>query len=556
VRKAIKQRKGFTMLETVVSFAMFSVVLLLVLGTSYMSFSFSHFVANTAVDIAKTRSTANYIQRTFESAQRMQYDDVVPSTATSAVVQSITFKRSAGASDYWTDLTVSGTALKSGTITLLNSASNIMVDFYSPAGLLLASNHANVPVIPNFNDKAWEYYKVRYITMLNNDYFPITAVRKVSPYFEAPYVTAFTDGVSYTFSIPLDTSKTVDNNVPVTYTTNSNVVNSVADATQINDVIPSFSSYLGIPAKKSAQITITPNPTASTTNYALYFDGLDDYMYGSVINNVTFGSQFTIEMIVNISPSMATKFAVLFSISRTKTDNLNEALLMLIPTGNGAKLRFWDHSTTYGFSGNNLSTIVLQPNQTYHIAFVKNGLTGTYYVNGQPAGTITAWSDVHYDNDSVYLGSNFRDNNNYYNGYMDEVRIWNVARTQSEIQTYMSKKLTGQEDGLAVYWDFDENITATTVFDLTGNCPDGTLYNGLQRVPFESFPFNWVVTLTDNLTNTPIIGATVYAYDSNGHFNQYITAEDGSFRIGDYSDTGIIFFYPGDETYAPATARH
>jgi len=59
-----------------------------------------------------------------------------------------------------------------------------MVDFYSPAGLLLASNHANVPVIPNFNDKAWEYYKVRYITMLNNDYFPITAVRKVSPYFE------------------------------------------------------------------------------------------------------------------------------------------------------------------------------------------------------------------------------------------------------------------------------------------------------------------------------------------------------------------------------------
>jgi len=110
-----------------------------------------------------------------------------------------------------------------------------------------------------------------------------------------------------------------------------------------------------------------------------------------------------------------------------------------------------------------------------------------------------------------------------------------------------------------VYWDFDENITATTVFDLTGNCPDGTLYNGLQRVPFESFPFNWVVTLTDNLTNTPIIGATVYAYDSNGHFNQYITAEDGSFRIGDYSDfnnTGIIFYYPGDETYAPATARH
>jgi len=549
------------MLETVVSFAMFSVVLLLVLGTSYMSFSFSHFVTNTAVDIAKTRSTANYIQRTFESAQRMQYDDVVPSTATSAVVQSITFKRSAGASDYWTDLTVSGTALKSGNITLLNSASNILVDFYSPAGLLLASNHANVPVIPNFNDKAWEYYKVRYITMLNNDYFPITAVRKVSPYFEAPYVTDFNDSSRYTFSLPLDTTKKVGS-LAVTYTSNSNIVNSNATASVINANMNAFSSYLGIPAKKSAQITITPNPTASTTDYALYFDGLDDYMYGSVINNVTFGSQFTIEMLVYISPSMANNAAVLFSISRTKTDFANEALLLLIPTGQGAKLRFWDYSTTYGFpesSFSNLSTIVLQPNQTYHIAFVKNGLTGTYYVNGRPAGSFTATTDVHYDNDSVYLGVDFRDNNKYYNGYMDEVRIWNTARTQSQIQTYMNKKLTGQESGLAVYWDFDENVTATTVFDLTGNCPDGMLYNGLQRVPFEAFLFNWVVTLTDKLTNTPITGATVYAYDSNGHFNQYITGEDGSFRIGDYSDftnTGIIFYYPGDETYAPATARH
>lgn len=559
MRKAIKQRKGFTMLETVVSFAMFSVVLLLVLGTSYMSFNFSHFVANTAVDIAKTRSTVNYIQRTFESAQRMQYDNVVPSTATSAVVQSITFKRSAGASDYWTDLTVSGTALKSGNITLISSASNIMVDFYSPAGLLLASNHANVPVIPNFNDKAWEYYKVRYITMLNNDYFPITAVRKVSPYFEAPYVTDFTDSSSYTFSLPLDTAKKVGS-LAVTYTSNSNIVNSNATASVINANMNAFSSYLGIPAKKSAQITITPNPTASTTDYALYFDGLDDYMYGSVINNVTFGSQFTIEMIVNISPSMATNSAVLFSISRTKTDVLNEALLMLIPTGQGAKLRFWDYSTTYGFpeSSSNLSTVVLQPNQTYHIAFVKNGLTGTYYVNGQSAGTVTAAVDVHYGNDSVYLGSNFRDNNLYYSGYMDEVRIWNTARTQTQIQTYMNKKLTGQENGLAVYWDFDENITATTVFDLTGNCPDGMLFNGLQRVPFETFPFNWVVTLTDKLTNTPITGATVYAYDSNGNFNQYITDENGSFVIGDYSgfsSTDITFFYPGDETYAPATAQ-
>jgi len=558
VQKAIKQRKGFTMLETVVSFAMFSVVLLLVLGTSYMSFNFSHFVANTAVDIAKTRSTVNYIQRTFESAQRMQYDPAVPSTATSAVVQSITFKRSAGASDYWTDLTVSGTALKSGNITLLNSASNIMVDFYSPAGLLLASNHANVPVIPNFNDKAWEYYKVRYITMLNNDYFPITAVRKVSPYFEAPYVTDFTDSSRYAFSLPLDTTKKVGS-LAVTYTSNSNVVNSNATASVINANMNAFSSYIGIPAKKSAQITITPNPTASTTNYALYFDGVDDYMHVPTVNNVSFGSQFTIEMYINIGN--VTSKETLFSISRTPTDVTNGAVLLLNPAGGqgGANLCFGDYSTAYGFPTNSCSSVVLQPNTTYHVAFVKNGLNGTFYVNGQPAGIITAARDVHYDNDNVYLGMGYRDGNLRYNGYMDEVRIWNIARTQEEIKTNMNKTLKGQEPGLVAYWNFDMYVGSATAMDLTGNHSDGTLYNGLQPVPFELFPFNWEITLTDKLTNEPLSGKTVYAYDSNGHFNQYVTDEEGSFTLGDYSEfttAGITFFFPGDETYAPATAKH
>jgi len=555
----IKQRKGFTMLETVVSFAMFSIILLLVLSTSYVSFSFSHFVSNTAVDMAKTRSTVNYIQRTFESAQRMQYGDIVPATATSAVVQSITFKRSSGSGDYWTDLTVNGTTLKSGNATLLSSATNIMVDFYSPAGLLLASNHVNVPVIPDFNNKGWEYFKVRYVTVLNNDYFPITAVRKVSPYFEAPYVTAFTDGVSYTFSIPLDTSKTVDNNVPVTYMTNSNVVNSNANASQINNVMPSFSSYLGIPAKKSAQITINPNPTASTTNYALYFDGADDYMHVSTVNNVSFGSQFTIEMYINIGN--VTSKETLFSISRTPTDVTNGAVLLLNPAGGqgGANLCFWDYSTAYGFPTNSCSSVVLQPNTTYHVAFVKNGLNGTFYVNGQPAGIITAARDVHYDNDNVYLGMGYRDGNLRYNGYMDEVRIWNIARTQEEIKTNMNKTLKGQEPGLVAYWNFDMYVGSATAMDLTGNHSDGTLYNGLQPVPFELFPFNWEITLTDKLTNEPLSGKTVYAYDSNGHFNQYVTDEEGSFTLGDYSEfttAGITFFFPGDENYAPATARH
>ena len=41
-------------------------------------------------------------------------------------------------------------------------------------------------------------------------------------------------------------------------------------------------------------------------------------------------------------------------------------------------------------------------------------------------------------------------------GQIDEVRIWNVARTEAEISTDMNKQLNGDEPGLVGYWKFDE----------------------------------------------------------------------------------------------------
>ena len=42
------------------------------------------------------------------------------------------------------------------------------------------------------------------------------------------------------------------------------------------------------------------------------------------------------------------------------------------------------------------------------------------------------------------------------NGLMDEVRVWNVARTGSEIRESMYSLMSGVEDGLVACWRFDE----------------------------------------------------------------------------------------------------
>ena len=63
-----------------------------------------------------------------------------------------------------------------------------------------------------------------------------------------------------------------------------------------------------------------------------------------------------------------------------------------------------------------------------------------------------------------------------FNGGLDEVRLWNVVRTQSEVQAAMLVDLTGTEPGLAAYWRFNEG-TGTTVADDSPNNHTATLFN-------------------------------------------------------------------------------
>jgi hypothetical protein len=69
-----------------------------------------------------------------------------------------------------------------------------------------------------------------------------------------------------------------------------------------------------------------------------------------------------------------------------------------------------------------------------------------------------------------------------FNGQLDEVRIWNVARTQSQIQANMNQPLNGPQPGLVGYWQFDE-VEGTYAADSSGNDHTGILTNGPARAP-------------------------------------------------------------------------
>ncbi|HEY5462281.1 MAG TPA: LamG domain-containing protein [Hanamia sp.] len=103
----------------------------------------------------------------------------------------------------------------------------------------------------------------------------------------------------------------------------------------------------------------------------------------------------------------------------------------------------------------------LNLNETYHIAMVYDGDTLKFYRNGCLMSKIAASGDLFQNSWDTRIGyyQNQIWNTNFI-GYINEVRIWNVARTQAEIQTYMNTSLPNPttQPGLLAYYTFDSLI--------------------------------------------------------------------------------------------------
>ena len=112
-----------------------------------------------------------------------------------------------------------------------------------------------------------------------------------------------------------------------------------------------------------------------------------------------------------------------------------------------------------------------------HFAFVASQ-SGNYmaiYRNGVQEAYQTGMTPFVPYNADLTLGT-LLDYGLYFCGDLDEVRIWNVARSQSAIQSTMHRPLVGNEPGLVAYWRLDEG-SGTITADATGNGNAGTLVN-------------------------------------------------------------------------------
>ncbi len=121
-------------------------------------------------------------------------------------------------------------------------------------------------------------------------------------------------------------------------------------------------------------------------------------------------------------------------------------------------------------------------NQWTHIAIVLNNNTlEAMYINGISENFSLGGNPISLPSSDEWVIGNMTWSSSPYrwHGMIDEIRIWNTARTANQISDFYNKELNGNEQGLYIYWNFNKSSNTQLLCDqnLNGNNHVGVLRN-------------------------------------------------------------------------------
>jgi hypothetical protein len=220
------------------------------------------------------------------------------------------------------------------------------------------------------------------------------------------------------------------------------------------------SDFTGCESKRQA-INVYVGDSATHLN----FDGVDDFIDCG-----------------NILPESYTKEAWI------SIDAINQTSNIISGSDSSGQNAFWVPNGVLSAGHNGTwnaveDSNVLSLNTWYHVVVSYDYATQTLklYKDGILIDSNNNVPAPNNGND-IHIGS-YDDANNLFNGSIDEVRIWNVVRTEEQINGSKNCELQGDEAGLIAYYQFNEGLDAnenaafTTLNDATINANNGSLIN-------------------------------------------------------------------------------
>lgn len=273
------------------------------------------------------------------------------------------------------------------------------------------------------------------------------------------------------------------------------------------------------------------NSIKSPIYNALDFDGTNDY--ATVPSGVYFNGNFTIETWVY--PKSYSNWGRIIDFGNGPSNNV---VFLAFSTGTSGYPNFRIENSQFQ------SSTQLPLNTWSHLAATLSGNTATIYINGVSAGSATLVAPPNVVRTNNLIGFSNWTVDDKSNVILDDLRIWDVARTQLEIQNNMNKELIGTESGLKTYYTFNQGIASgdntliNTIIDKTSNAFNATLTNFAKT------------GATSNFVTGKVVGESVLLIPK-GTYTAITTS--GSFPFNSALGGSNVNFTGGD-TYSGSTS--
>jgi len=209
--------------------------------------------------------------------------------------------------------------------------------------------------------------------------------------------------------------------------------------------------------------------TAQPLNNHLQFDGSDDYI--SLNNMDVSGSAISLEALINSSNLNNCTNDQCRIISKAISPLPDDHYWMLSTTSSGANTVLRFRVKTNGTTTTLAATVgSLSENTWYHVAATYDGTTMKLFLDGTEVGNMSKTGPLTTNTAAdAWIGGNPPTTTGHpWDGAIDEVRIWNTARTQAQLLANSNTELTGNETGLQAYYKFNED-SGQTINDQAGN---------------------------------------------------------------------------------------
>ncbi len=287
----------------------------------------------------------------------------------------------------------------------------------------------------------------------------------------------------------------------------------------------------------NADFNIETNGTPIVKANALQLDGVDDQVEIQDSSLGNFGTgDFTLEMWAQTIDSNCVL------IGKRPICNCDNFWNFFIEGGR-LKAEFSTSNTCSNYLNVVGTSNTLANGNWHHIAFVRKGTTLRFYVDGVLDLTVSSSQD--FNNLAKISIGNIVCGGLNFKGSMDEIRIWNIARTAIEINDKKNCTLLGNEAGLLAYYPMSSQdcgacSAGTSIFlDKTANAYHGLIqngaYNSLSTANIIDCPncANGAIAITTNPASQSVSAGetatfTVVASGNNLAYQWYYSSNDGS----------------------------